>query len=390
MLYKIYNSRMPLDPVAQRYAHTLFVDRLEELSRNHLTRSAEVRAGLAGRGILPHTAGHYHSEMTRIGIEYIGEIANAKVDSLLAAYSHAKLPIDDRAVEDINRDAVEWTQAQGRNLTANIRQQVEQASMPSGIADQMAATITSGISGVNARILRRLSAKRDEEIMAGRTVPQPEKAPPSEVRPTASNWAIQVWHKSAKWQWYGGFFAAAFLMISIQEYFFGDLLLFPSALSLLSKLVHWNGRVLLKWLGSVGILCACAVFLYIVWALKGAGTWSHLQTPLAKIVGSWKKSSFPLPTAPAPAVIVQPNPPVMPPAVLSSPPAATPVPKATPGRKIKPLVQNSVGKKSGSGSGEDQTGKPLSPSVQINNAPNGIAIGGGIVNNPTVWICCSR
>jgi hypothetical protein len=163
---------MPLDQVAQRYAQTLFVDKLEELTRRHATRAAEVRAELGQRGMFPHTAGHYHAEMTRIGIEHIGEIANAKVDSLLAAYEQARLPIDDGAVADIRREAVEWTQAQGRNLTANIRQQVDQARVPSGVADQMAATITHGISAIDARILRRLSAKRDEEILAARAAPE--------------------------------------------------------------------------------------------------------------------------------------------------------------------------------------------------------------------------
>jgi hypothetical protein len=88
---------MPLDPVAQRYAQALFVDESEELTRKYAARAAEVRAGLAQRGIFPHTAGHYHSEMTRIAIEHIGEIADARVDSLLAAYARAKLPIDDQA-----------------------------------------------------------------------------------------------------------------------------------------------------------------------------------------------------------------------------------------------------------------------------------------------------
>lgn len=168
---------MPLDPVAERYAHALYVDKLEELTRKHAARTAELRAGLAQRGMFPHTAGHYHSEMTRIGVEHIGEIANARVDSLLAAYARAKLPIDDQAVVDIVREATQFCEAQAKHLIANTQEQVGRAGMPPGVGHQLAEIIAQQISAIQARIRRKLSAKRDEEIMAARAVPQ-EVPPP--------------------------------------------------------------------------------------------------------------------------------------------------------------------------------------------------------------------
>ncbi len=137
-----YNLLMPLDPVARRYAHALYVDKLEELTRKHAARTAELRAGLAQRGMFPHTAGHYHSEMTRIGVEHIGEIANARVDSFLAAYARAKLPIDDQAVGDIVREATQFCEAQAKNLIANTQEQVGRAGMPPGVGDQLAESHT--------------------------------------------------------------------------------------------------------------------------------------------------------------------------------------------------------------------------------------------------------
>ena len=162
---------MPLDAVAQRYAQTLFVDELERLSREHATRTREVIAGLAQRNILPNTAGLYYSEMERLGLEHIGNLADAKVNSLLAAHEHAKAPIDDQAVVDINREAVEFCDAQGQHLTRNVQDQVARNNMPSDMGAALTGTIEAGISGVKARIYRRLVTKRDEQIMAARSVP---------------------------------------------------------------------------------------------------------------------------------------------------------------------------------------------------------------------------
>src|SRR5690348_17316921 len=128
---------MVLDAVAQRYAHTLFVDKSEELTRQYVTKRAEVVAELARRGILPHTAGYYHSEVTRLAIQHIGEIADAKVDSNLEAHRRANISIDDQAVADIHREIVQFCEAQERNLTANTREQIGRAGMPQGVADQL-------------------------------------------------------------------------------------------------------------------------------------------------------------------------------------------------------------------------------------------------------------
>lgn len=194
---------MALDSVAQRYAHTLYVDALEELTRKHAAHKSEVIAALARRNILPHTAGHYHSEMTRLGLEFIGDLANAMLDSQLAAYERAKAPVDDQAVTDIHRKVVEFCESQGKSLSFNVQQQVRQAGMPDGVSSQMAATIAAGITGVEARVYRKLSATRDEEIMAARAESSKgslsaEVSPTStkKTRPPADNEANAAAHGS--------------------------------------------------------------------------------------------------------------------------------------------------------------------------------------------------
>jgi len=179
---------MPLDPVAKRYAHTLFVDALEELTRKHSARKSEAIAALAKRNILPHTAGYYHSEMARLGLEHIADITEAKVNALLAAHERAAIPIDDQAVEEINREAVEWSEAQGKNLTANIQEQISRAGMPETASSALAETIAREVSSIEVRIYRKLSAIRDEQIMAART-----KWPDPIV---ATKWDVFISHAS--------------------------------------------------------------------------------------------------------------------------------------------------------------------------------------------------
>ncbi len=78
------------------------------------------------------------------------------------------------------------------------------------------------------------------------------------------------------------------------------------------------------------------------------------------------------------------------PATPSSPAAAEVAPKVTQHMKPKVVGKRDVAGNSVMGTGNiigdnNQVNASPAPQVQINNAPNGIAIGGGIVNNPTVF-----
>jgi hypothetical protein len=336
---------MPLDSVAERYAQTLFLARMEELTKQYTRRMSETGAELARGGM----TGHYHAEMARVGIEHIKELTDARVDSLLAAYERAECPIDEQAVKDINRAAVEYCDAQAKYLVAQAQERAARSAAPPGVAQQLAATIASAMSGIKARVNRRLSALRDEQILAARSASQREAAAPRpdvtahESAPPAGAFIIRLWDGSAKWAWYGGFFLGACTLITLDEYFFGIPLLLLSAISLLSRLAHSKKQRILKSVGVIGIVCAFVTFLFIAVTIKGSKPWTHLQAPLTALLG------FDTTTPPH-----APKPP--------SPPASD--------LPHKGLSDNAV-PKSG-------------PILQINSAPNGIAIGGGTVVNPIV------
>jgi len=387
---------MALDPVAQRYAQTLFTDKLELLTSEHGTEAARVRAELARRGLFPNTAGQYHSEMTRIDIEHFGKIADARADTLLEAYKRAKLPIDDRAVVDICLEVERICEAQERNLVGNIHQQVNEAGLPQQVAGQMADVIANGVAAIKARINRRLSAKRDEEILAARSMPRSQVVAAAGSRRNR-NLIIRVWHMSARWQWYAGLFCAAFLMVSIQEYLFGVLLLIVSAMSLISKLMHWNGRGAVKYLGAAAIASALVAFIFIILAVKGKSPWSHLQEPLAGFVDFKPAGSV------APKVISPPDfhashkepsdttPPIAKPLIDTQSSTSLEAPKRIATRQALSRVSNDkkVAENKTTGNtpdvGGDRREKTSSaPVAEFNSAPNGIAISGGNVTNPTV------
>lgn len=297
---------MPLDPVAERYAQTLYLARLDEITKKYSRRTAETVAGLARRGLYPHTAGHFHSEMARIGVERIGELADARVDSFLAAYQHAEVPIDDEAVAAINRAAAEVYDAQGGYLIAGIRERVGQSGFPPAVAESISGTIETEMSRIKARINRRLLTLRDEVILAARSASRREIAAPKpetathESKASAGGLVSRFWLSCANWQWYTGFFAGAFLMISVQEYLFSLILLVLSVVSLLSKLMHGKHQKIIKSLEGLGIGLGFALFLYIVVAIKGSNPWSHLQEPLMRVMGLNQTAPPPGPVPPSP------------------------------------------------------------------------------------------
>lgn len=160
---------MPLDSVASRYAHTLWVSKVEEISHKYNERETQMRSSFAQKGPLAVRSGPFYLGLAKIGVEHIEEIADAKADSLLAAHFHSKQPLDAESVTEIHREVVEICESQGRNLAARLGEQIDRAGMPSTCADAVAATIASQLSAVEKRIFRDLSAKRDEEIMAARS-----------------------------------------------------------------------------------------------------------------------------------------------------------------------------------------------------------------------------
>lgn len=180
---------MPLDDIARRYANTLFVDKMEKQAQGFQQVSAETRAALLKRGLTEHNSGQYHSEMARVGINYIADLAQAKADSLVSAYERAAIPFDDDAVGEVSREVVEYCEAQGINLARNLEENARRAGMHSGVGSQVASTIAASVSGIEARLRRQLSARRDEQILDSRKRPE-------SVGAERSEWDVFISHAS--------------------------------------------------------------------------------------------------------------------------------------------------------------------------------------------------
>ena len=170
--------------MAERYANTTFVTRMEELQKAHIARRKETIANLTSRGLGPDTAGRYHVEMVHLDIAHIEDLVNAKVDTLLTAYERAHVPIDDAAVAHINGVAAQFCQAQAQFLSRNIRTRVAQSRVPKSAVEALIATVVTQAGSIQARVLRRLNNLRDEQIMAARTAARPSETLSSPVKST--------------------------------------------------------------------------------------------------------------------------------------------------------------------------------------------------------------
>jgi len=186
-------------------------------------------------------------------------------------------------------------------------------------------------------------------------------------------------------------------MVSIQEYLFGILLLTVSATSLISKLMHWNGRVTTKYIGAVGVATAFVVFIFIILAVKGKSPWSHLQEPLAEFVDFKPAGSAAPKASSSPDAVASHKEPSdtssqIAKALTDAQPSSSPEApdphatrqghsKASNDKKVAENETTTNTKDVGSNKREKTSSAPV---TEFNNAPNGIAISGGNVTNPTV------
>ena len=292
---------MPLDPLAEQYAQTLYLTRLEELTKKFTARIAETVAALAQRGIYAHNSGQFHTEMARIGIERIEELTDARVDALLTAYKRAGVPIDNDALTTINRAAAEVYGIQGGYLVGQVQDRARQSGSPAGVAEALAGTIEARMSQIKSRINYKLSALRDEAILDARSAASPEvpppaapaaaPAPPPEIRtppivspPKSSIFgdirkqAQQIWDASARWDLQTLVFVVGIGLLFLGEYAFGAICFFLAGFGLISRIAHnqstsrWN-----KLLKAAGVTVLFASSVYIINDTRGSQPWSHLE-----------------------------------------------------------------------------------------------------------------
>lgn len=191
---------MALDATALQYAQLLYAPRFDEIRERYGVRTAQTIRDLEIRGM--GNSGQFHTQLARIGIERIGEMTDAKVDSLLTAYKRIGAPIDNDAVNFINHEASAIYDIQGQYLITEARDRAGRSNAPPGVASAVAATIESAMTAIKSRINHRLLALRNEHILDMRLmshpatpIPQPETAV-SEVQPhkkgltTVEKWGI--------------------------------------------------------------------------------------------------------------------------------------------------------------------------------------------------------
>ena len=248
---------MPLDPVAERYAGTIFVTRMEELQREHVSRRAETIANLAKRGIRADTAGQYHVELARVDITHIENLVNAKVDALPAAYDRAHQPIDDGAVAYINDQAAQLWRSQAKFLSQSIRTRGAQSRVPAGATEALVATIATQVASIQARNLRKLHTLRDEQIMAARTAIRPVAIPPPPAKSTG-------WLHDPRVGIFLALFPFGWEMLGLPHSVIAGAVSWSYCAFLFRSEIVRHARVLLP---ALEIVLCCAAISYVVWAI---------------------------------------------------------------------------------------------------------------------------
>jgi diguanylate cyclase (GGDEF)-like protein len=168
---------MPLDQNARQYADSLFTDKQEESSKAYQRTVVATTNQFAARGQV--ASGNYYAELVRLGIENVRELANARADTLLAAYERAKFRLDAQDADAITLEAVEYCAVQGGYLARHIQEKVSHAGM-GNVGPSLAATITNEIAGIQAQIRRKLSRTLFEVSQNVRSA-SAQHAPPEQL-----------------------------------------------------------------------------------------------------------------------------------------------------------------------------------------------------------------
>jgi hypothetical protein len=168
---------MPLDTVGRQYADKLFQESLEAILKTQSTELVEVNRDFAARNMT--ASGGYFTTLAQVYVRNAEHLAQARVDSLLRAHEKSGVPLDDAAFKEITAEAAQFCEAQGRNMVQALQNRVGPAfgnQAPSGFVEALSAQVRGGLSGISARVARKLSIMRDEALLAARTQPSVQTA----------------------------------------------------------------------------------------------------------------------------------------------------------------------------------------------------------------------
>lgn len=169
---------MPLDNVGRRYADKLFQESLENTLKNQGLELAKVSQDYGRRNMT--MSGAYFMAQAEVLVRNAELLTQARVDSLLRAYEKSGTILDETAVQEITAEATQFCEQQGRNIIQSLQNRIGQTfgtQAPSGFSEAIAGQVVREISGVSARITRRLSIMRDEAVLTAGTVAATQAAP---------------------------------------------------------------------------------------------------------------------------------------------------------------------------------------------------------------------
>lgn len=182
---------MPLDKIARRYADEMYTGRMEKILREMQEKRKEVRRDHAKRNMM--MSGSYVSAEGRIQGETIRLLAEARAETLLAAYERAGIELSDAVVGEITSEVRDFgTTQQGHAATA-LEQIVLQTfggqPMP-GAASSVAGQVETEVNTALADISRKLRIKRYEIVLDER------KAGKIYAAAVGKRWDVFVSHAS--------------------------------------------------------------------------------------------------------------------------------------------------------------------------------------------------
>jgi len=154
---------MPLDPIARRYADTLLTNATEELAQKLQTDLVNVREAHATQGTL--ASGVCIRDQTKLFLEQISLLAQARMDSLIKAYEKSGLPFDQSAFNEIKPEVMEFCHQKQHHAVSAIRQIIGNTPLQ-GLEQAEVEQIIRSVDGIMARLSRDLSLKRDEVLLA--------------------------------------------------------------------------------------------------------------------------------------------------------------------------------------------------------------------------------
>jgi hypothetical protein len=161
---------MPLDNVGRRYADQLFQESLESILKSQGLELANVARDYAGRNMT--LSGAYFTAQAAAFIRNAELLTQARVDSLLRAYEKSGTALDDATMQEIASEATQFCEQQGRNIVQNLQNRIRQSfgsQAPSGFSEAIAEQVLREVSGISARVTRRLSIMRDAAVLEAGT-----------------------------------------------------------------------------------------------------------------------------------------------------------------------------------------------------------------------------